>query len=366
MSRKLSYSAINTYSTCGQKYYWHYIQGYREKWQRASLLFGSAIDKALNNLLEERSYDKSLAVFEKEWNFQFVNKKYTSLFSNPDIVYGARDLDLDLIETSEEDQTWLAEFENHKKSRKWEEISEEDRTKYNTFCWKSLCIKGLIIIKSYNEKILPQFQSVTGIQHKSELTNSDGDSVVQYLDFIATFQDGSVVLMDNKTTSSLDYYKDDSPGKSQQLLSYFYTNREAFSLGGVGYVAICKQIVKNKTKKCSKCNEDGTETKARTCDKEYPGKVIKRKKEVDGMIRCDGEWDVTMNPEAAIKVIVNTPKEKSIDLVLSTFDEANNGIKNEVYYKNLAVCDNQYGSPCPFRALCWEGSTEDLTKKEDV
>lgn len=366
MTRKLSYSQINTYTTCGEKYRLHYIMGYREKWQRASLLFGSAIDNSLNNLLEKRNLEEAVAVFEKQWNFQFLNKKYTALMGNPDIVFGARDLDTDLISLTDEESAWLKEFEEYKKTKKWDQISLEDRTKYNTFCWTSLREKGLIILKSYYEKVLPKFISVTGIQHKSELTNADGDSVVQYLDFIVTLEDGSIVLMDNKTTSSLDYYSDDSPGKSQQLLSYFYTNQEAFKLGAVGYVAMCKQIVKNKTKKCSKCGVDGTESKARTCDAEYPGIVIKRKKEVEGMVRCNGEWDVTMHPEAAIKIIINVPKEKSVDLVLSTFDEANNGIKNQVYYKNLAVCDNQYGSPCPYRALCWEGSTEDLIKKESV
>lgn len=360
---KLSYSQINTYTTCGEKYRLHYLMGYREKWQRASLLFGSAMDASLNNLLEKRNLEEALSVFDKNWNFQFLNKKYVALESHPDVVYSMRDLDTDLIEISEQDELWLKEFEEFKKTKKWDEISVEDRSKYNSFCWQSLAKKGKIILDSYYKKVLPKFISVTGIQHKSELTNADGDTVVQFLDFVVTLEDGSVILFDNKTTSSLDYYKDDSPGKSQQLLSYFYANKEEFNLGAVGYVAMCKQILKNKTKKCSKCGVQNNETKARKCDQEYETSELKKGKPV--LARCNGEWDVTIDPEAAIKIIVNIPKEKSIDLVLSTFDEANNGIKNKVWYKNLSVCDSQYGSPCPFRSLCWDGSTEDLIKKEE-
>ncbi len=83
------------------------------------------------------------------------------------------------------------------------------------------------------------------------------------------------------------------------------------------------------------------------------------------MVRCGGEWNITINPEAAIKIIINTVSDAAVDLVLSTFDEANHGIKNQVFYKNLSVCKNIYGSPCEYYSLCWKGKDDDLVKLED-
>jgi hypothetical protein len=360
LGNKLSFSQISSYSLCGERFRLHYRERLREKWQRSSLLFGSAMDKALNNLLATKDLEKSIEIFNKEWAFSFVNNKYTAIRSNPDVVYSERDLDTDLIELSEEDLKWLAEFKDFKSTQKWDYIAAEDRIKYNEYYWDCLKIKGEIIIRDYNKKVIPQFLSVTGIQHESYLTNAEGDTVVQYLDFVATMQDGSIVLFDNKTTSSLQYYDDESPGMSQQLISYYYNNKAKFGLTAVGFVAMQKTIIKNKTKICSLCSHDGSESRAKTCDQEVDAPETKK-----GRARCNGAWLITLNPECAIKVIVNPVTEAAEDLVLSTFDEANHGIKNEMFYKNLAICKNIYGSPCQFYKLCWKGSTEDLIKLEE-
>lgn len=362
---KLSFSKISSYSICGERYRLHYLENLREKWARASLLFGSAIDEALNTLLETRDLEKSKQVFLKTWNFQYVNKKMTALKNCPEVVYAAADLDLDLIDITLEDREWLKEFEDYKSQNKWDFIDATERAAYNGFCWESMKAKGLLILENYFNKVLPQFVSVTAVQYKTELVNSDGDSVTQVLDFVATLQDGSVVLFDNKTTSNLSYYPDDAPATSQQLVSYYYNNKEKFGITAVGFVAIQKMILKNKTKVCSKCNANGTESRARSCDAEYPGMVVKRGKEVEGMVRCGGEWDVTLNPEVLIKLIVNPVPEASIDLVLSAFDEANHGIKAQNWYKNLTVCKNIYGSPCTFYNKCWKGKDDELIKLED-
>jgi hypothetical protein len=365
MANRLSFSKISSYSICGERYRLRYEAKLTEKYARASLLFGSALDEALNSLLADQDLEKAKAAFDKKWSFQYVHGKYVSLSENPIVVYAERDLDLDLIETSEDEQLWLTEFKEFKKTKKWDQIAEEDRSKYNLICWKSMKVKGHLILENYVTKVLPSFVSVTGIQHQSEITNGDGDTIIQYLDFVATLQDGSVVLMDNKSTSDLKYYEDDSPGTSQQLVSYYYANKEKFGLTAVGFVAMQKSIIKNKTKTCSKCKADGTESRARSCDKEHPGMVVKRGKEVEGMVRCGGEWDVKMDPEVAIKIIVNPVTEAAEDLVLTAFDHANEGIKNKNWYRNLTVCKNIYGSPCEYYNLCWKGKDEELIQLED-
>lgn len=365
MANRLSFSKISSYSTCGTMYKHRYVDKLQEKYLRASLCFGSALDEALNSLLVDRDLDKAKAAFQKKWAFQYVRGTYTSLCDHPDFVYSERDLDLDLIPVTEEEVEWIKEFKEHKKVNKWDHIDEEKRKRYNHYCWRSLEQKGLIILESYHAKVLPQFVKVEGVQHMSEMTNEEGDTVVQYLDFVAHLSDGSVVLMDNKSTSDLKYYEDDSPGTSQQLISYYYNNKEKFGLTAVGFVAMQKNLIKNKTKVCSKCGLDGTESRAKSCDKEVFAIVTKRGKEVEEKVRCGGEWQVTLKPEALIKVIVNPVTDAAVDLVLSAFDEANQGIKQGNYYRNLSICKNIYGSPCPYYKLCWQGKDDDLIKVED-
>ncbi len=363
MSNKLSFSKISSYSICGERYRLRYEEGLQEKWSRASLLFGSAMDKTLNNLLEKRNLAEAKAIFEKEWAFGWINKKLTPLMGNPNMLYSNSDYDKDLVDVDAESQLHYDSIADAKKSKTWEELDEADRIFYNTMNWESLRVKGHIIIDSYFTKVLPQFVRVTAIQHEAHLVNSAGDTLIQYLDFVAELADGSVVLFDNKTTSNLMYYDDDAPGTSQQLVSYYFNNKEEFGLTAVGFVAMQKQIIKNKTKICSKCNHDGSEGSARTCDQEYPGIVQKRGKDVEALVRCKGDWIVDIDPECAIKIIVNPVTEAAVDLVMSTFDEANNGITNKIWYKNLNVCKNIYGSPCEYYNHCWKGDDSDLIKK---
>jgi hypothetical protein len=170
--------------------------------------------------------------------------------------------------------------------------------------------------------------------------------------------DGRKVLFDNKTTSSLSYYDDDSPGTSQQLISYFYNNQTTFNLDAVGFVVMVKAIKKNKTKTCTKCGaiaEEGSRVK--TCAVELdPGSKKSR---------CNGDFNVVLDPECVIQTFIGEVTEAAQNLVLSTFDEANNGISQGLWYKNLSVCKNIYGSPCEFFGLCWKGDDSGLIKKDE-
>lgn len=366
LKRKLSYSSVNTYSICARKYRLQYVEGWREKTLRSSLLFGSAIDQALNELLVSRDLDKATSVFEKSWNFATVNNNYIALKSNPDIVYSNADLDFELIEATEEEKAWTDEFIEYKKTVKWQDIPEESRIPYNEYCWATMLAKGKIMLNSYAEKVLPQFLKVEAVQEKVEVANTDGDILVQHLDFIAHFQDSSIILMDNKTTSSMKYYPDDAAGKAPQLLGYYAMSKEKFKLEGVGFVAIGKNIVKNKTKTCKVCGAVGTDSKARTCDKEYSKMVLKRKKEVEQLVRCGGDWDVKLGKlEAAIKIIVNPVDEEVMNTAIEFIDTANQGIKAGNFEPNLQSCDNQYGSRCPFYDVCHHDDFSNVVKKEE-
>lgn len=364
---KLSFSSIKMFSECGQKYDYHYNHKIRSKWFHTALAFGSAVDEALNDLLLNKDLEKAIGIFDKKWAFQYVNGKYTDLALSPSIVSSDSDFDADLL--TDEDKIKLTDYfkkdwdivfgelVDKKKQLGWKQFTDKERSDYNYVVWHSLRRKGLIMLASYEKKILPRIMKVIAVQHSATLENDEGDIVQQYLDLVVQWEDGSILLLDNKT-SARDY-EEDSAGRSPQLISYYHKAKEQFGVEAVGFIVMHKNIQKNKTKLCHKCGFDGTESRSKTCPQEFPGLVIKRGKEVEGMIRCDGEWKVTINPECYMQVVINRVTEAAEDLVLSTFDDASEGIKKGHYYKNLSQC-KQGSIICPYYAKCWTGSDEDL------
>lgn len=373
MGNKLSFSAISKYTECGKKYQLHYKQRLRGKYFHSALAYGSAVDEGLNELLKNKDLDKSLQSFDKKWNFQYINNKLTALPKATNVVYAEADTDLELLLPediqkldNEYGNLWEQMYDNiceQKKSVGWNNLPEESKELYNYLGWLSLRRKGHIMINSYREQILPRINRVITVQHQTSLVNADGDEIVQYLDLIVEWEDGSLVLMDNKTSAK--DYDPEAALTSPQLISYYVKAKNEFGVNAVGFLVMKKQIMKNKKKICKKCNHDGSESRAKTCDKEYPGKVLKRSKEVDGMIRCDGEWSITLDPKCFIQVIISPVNDFAEQTVMSTFSEANEGIKKEVYHRNLKACGAGTAYKCDYFNLCWTGKDEDLIQLEE-
>lgn len=355
---KLSYSQLNLYTNCGERYNLHYNKKLRSVWFHAALAFGSAIDNGLNVLLKTNDRAKALAEFDKMWKFQYVNGQYTDLSSFEYLAYADTDFDKDLV--SKEDQLklgddWLIKF-NGICSRKdqvgYKFLDKEERLFYNLCCWYSLKTKGHVMIKSYDEQIMPRIKRTIAVQHKSVLASDQGDEVDQYLDIILEWEDGRILLMDNKTAAR--EYDDDAAASSQQLISYFFRNKADFNLNAVGFFVLRKQIQKNKIKTCTKCEFDGSGGRHKTCPNEIDGK------------RCEGAWTETIDPVCNIKIIINDVTDAAEQLVMSAFSEATHGIKEKHYYKNLSACKSG-ALICPYFSKCWKGSNEDLieVKREE-
>lgn len=358
MSKNLSYSAINTFSVCGQKYYKHYVKGLRSKYFHAALAFGSAIDKSLNELLLTKDLDKATTVFNKEWNFQWVNKKYTDLTNSDILVYAETDFDDDLL--LPEDKTklgdkYLTHYKNilsAKKNQGWDNLAPSNKQFYNYANWLSLRRKGHIMLNSYDAKVLPRIKEVLSVQKENYLQNSSGDKIVQYLDLIVRWEDGRVLLGDNKTSAK--EYEPDSASRSPQLISYYHGAKEEFKIDSVAFFVLKKGIYKNKVKVCKVCGNNGTGGRHDTCNRT-----------VDGT-RCHGEWEISISPECDIQIIINDVSPVAENLVLESFNDANEGIKKENWYKNLNAC-KQGTFFCQFYKSCWFGdNTElvDMSKKE--
>ena len=108
MSLRLSHSGMSVFTECAKKWQIRYRDKIVSKEKGSALLFGSAIDEALNFMLlnkEDKTIDllsNSIDVFNKHWEQQKDNEgKIMDLPMNPDIKYSKYDFDVDLLEKSD-------------------------------------------------------------------------------------------------------------------------------------------------------------------------------------------------------------------------------------------------------------------------
>jgi hypothetical protein len=360
MSNKLSYSQLNRYLKCGYSHYLHYKERLRPNTTSAALLWGSAIDTALNSLLLRDGKDP-LEVFEKEWENGFINGKKISLPLSTQIVYAARDYDSEVLEESDlfkmkqameelgiEGTDPLEAYEQvavYKKQAAFRQFKESE-FKYLNYCnWLSLRRKAGYILKAYEDKVMPRIKKVIAVQKTIELLNDQGDAVTGVIDLIAEMDDGNTYVLDNKSTSSMSYYEEDCVRTSSQLSLYALHEQ----LPKAGFIVYLKNLKRNKTKVCSKC-DNSEYSRAKTCDANVNGK------------RCHGEWNEKTNLEAEINIILDDINPKVEEMVLDNFNVVNEMIKKEVFFKNPSSCTDYYGGKCPYFNYCHKGKTDDLEK----
>lgn len=364
---QLSNSALNIYSTCSRKYKFWYVDRLRPSTISGALLFGSALDRSLNHLVKERKLDEAIDIFEKSFRYQNINNKGTYIPTSELVLYADSDFDEDLLleedlqqyKSVRTDRLGLTEnvdpvkeykdFLEKKERVGYNGLESMEKILYNQMNWLSMRRKGLLMVKAYNEKVLPKIKKVIAIQERISLENCDGDTLMGYLDLVVEWEDGKIYILDNKT--SLRDYEKDSAGKSQQLLLYYHAAKDKYKVDGVGFIVLYKRINKNRTKICSLCKYDGSGGRHKTC----PNVIVKS--------RCDGEWIEKINPDVYIEYILNEVSPAAEDLVIETFDEANKGIKTENFGPNLSAC-YKWGKPCEYLKKCWEGKDTDLVKLE--
>lgn len=299
---KLSFTSTSMYSECPKKFFLHYRENLRPIQERSPLYFGRCLDNAFNVLLLRRNLEDALDNFDLEWAKAPAN-----------LSYSKSDLDLDLSDNPHD----------------------------------CLHKKGKIIIQTYYEKVLPKIKKVITVQRPISLKNSDGDEVAGILDLIVEWEDGKTYLMDNKSSSV--EYTPTSAKESNQLVLYYYIEKDNLKLDGVGFIVISKKL--NKIKTCTKCNKDKV-GKERTCTIMYNNE------------RCNGEFKLIKKPTANAQVIINQVEEKDEDRCIEMFDSANNGIINQNYEPNYKSCFGKFG-PCVFNSYCHKNSMDGLFKKED-
>lgn len=234
---RLSNTQIDLYETCPKKYFFRYRQNLKGDYTATPLLFGSAIDNALNYILESIR-DK------KEWSKEVAIEAFHNKMCEWD---GQNRLDFFKNEVPPE----LLDIYDEGDPDHWEAV------------WEHIYKRGLNCLDTYINDVLPLIESVGHVQNKGVITNADGHEFVYVIDFIAKLKDGRTVLFDNKTASAK--YPKNKVVTSQQLSLYL----ESFpDIKYCGYIVLIKDPGREKGMKFQiLVDEIPEETKVKSFDK---------------------------------------------------------------------------------------------------
>lgn len=331
MSISVSFSALECFEQCSEKYRLRYEERLSSEKIPSPLFFGTAIDSAVELLLLTKKDDltekeldlmlneNALSIFDKTMREQDGNL----LERNPLCDYFLSDFDpailkiddLKLLEKSYPSITDFYEFFEQCRTvlKQRRELKTGSKIIFNHMCWLSLYRKGELLIQAYERDILPQIHRVYSIQKEVLLTNASGDRLRGKIDFTASFKDSPEVvrILDNKTSS--EPYKADAVETSTQLAIYC----EAENCDRAGYAVLEKKIrIK--------------EPKART--------------------------------QIILGEVSDEQKQKVFDFVE---EKLNNIAKREFHKKDQPKECHFFGKRCEFYGLCWEGSEDGIKKRPE-
>lgn len=331
MSHSVSFSALECYEQCSEKYRLRYKERLSSEKITSPLLFGTAIDAAIELLLLK----KKELLTEAELDLQ-LNEDAYSIFDktmreqngillekNPLCEYFFSDFDPTVLKAEDlallnKQYPSIGDFEEFfiqckKKINSKQTLKTGSKIIFNHMCWLSLYRKGEMLIAAYERDILPQIHRVYDIQKEIVLENASGDKLRGKIDFIASFETDieSKYILDNKTSSKA--YAKDSVANSIQLVIYC----EAENSDRAGYVVMEKTL---------------------------------RVKE----------------PRARTQLILDKVTEEQKQKVFDKVETQLNNIASEVYEKKANPKDcSFFGRPCEFFNLCWKGSMDGLVKRPD-
>ncbi len=329
MSINVSYSALECFEQCSEKYRLRYQERLSSEKIPSPLFFGTAIDAAVELLLLKKKHllsEQELNLLLKEDAYSIFDKTMKEqngqlLERNPLCEYFYSDFDYTLF--TKEDLAYfvkaypsIKDFEEFfvycKKSIKTHgELKNGTKIAFNNLCWLSLYRKGEKMIEAYERDILPEIEEVFDIQKAVELINESGDKLRGKIDFIASFKDDPTTrfIVDNKTSS--EAYKSDSVANSTQLAIY------------------CE---------------------AEACDRAAYA-VMEKKMRVK-------------EPRARTQLIKDAISDEYKQKVFDKVELQLNNISRGVFEKRQSPKDCAFfGKPCEFFNFCWHGRMDGLRKR---
>ena len=327
---KLSYSSYETYVTCGKKYEYEKKHGLREQKLSSALLFGSAVDNALNETLKAKKetgeflpVEQCVERFKHFWTYSSDRDgKLTNIRTSKDVEYSKYD---------------ALEIEP--------DMDHQDESVFPTASplnWYSLRFKGEVLIHAYYEVFLPKIKEVKEVQFEVSSTDEEGDKLLRgNIDAILVLNDGHTYIIDNKTTSVK--YDEDIIGRSKQLSLYSALT----GIDRAGYFVLNKKLNKEHHRECVECGAISDSGRIKNCDSlNAKGK------------RCGGELKSSMSFSATTQCVLGDINQTFKNNFFESISEVFKGIKHEVFPRNYENC-MQYNRPCPFFEMCHKGLSID-------
>jgi hypothetical protein len=322
----VSYSAIDTYLSCSEKYRLERILKIVPESINTAFMFGKSVDSA-SEVIFKPFMEGNPEFDRKEMLDRFKTSLTTIDYQGEDIhaptclkvKHSKADVQAELLEKedlkiiqefinkSDLEVTNISQFIDYYKDTK---VKIEDETSiYNFIAWHCLYRKGILMLDRLKLWADENISEVKSIQHKIEVENDFGDKLIGYLDLEAVLKfDNKLRTLDLKTaTQPKSQYPDDKIASSDQLT--IYAN---FTQKQVGYVILDKEI---------------------------------KKKE----------------PRVRIRELYGEISEEQLDSVFEKIDLAMEGIRAEKFEKNTNHCF-KFG-PCPFINLCNKGEMKGLVPR---
>jgi hypothetical protein len=295
-------------------YDYHYNQRLRPVGTTSALAFGVAVDAGLNVLLLGHKDGKA--------DVQASVEAFRAAFKYEELrcpTFDRKDFDPRLVPEHE----------------------RGSNLDYNA--WKSLRVKGRLLIEEYARVILPEIEEVHAVQKNL-------DTRPGIIDAVVVVRGHGRVVLDNKT--SANPYDADAVANDTQLALYADSERTEKA----AFAVMVKDISYRVVRVCSKCGYDGSQSRHKTCPAEVKGS------------RCGSEWNEKTEPRPVVQLLVDKVPTVTRDLVKDSISQAEAGIKAGVYPRNLRGCGRIYGKRCPYFEKCWKGSDkglETIKEKQD-
>lgn len=344
---RLSHSKLDKFKTCGKMYDLHYNHKIRPETVTSPLIFGVAMDEALNVMLAGNNDYKQ--VFDSKFSSATVNGQLVQIAEYPLIKYNKNDFDKRFLLQEDYDRLMskhynTLEFKSGQDFVSFVEelatlkvITQEEQIVYNLVNWLALRRKGHVLLDAYKEQIIPNIKSVTAIQKNISLKNDSGDEFIGIVDFIAVWSDNNEYIFDNKTSNRP--YKLDAVAQSAQLMAY----SEELGIHKAGFIVMQKQIPWEQQNSCSKCGYSDVSRRSLCPNK------------------C-GSLNKIHVPKPVIQVVLDDVSERNRDEMFTEIQYLTDEIKAGNFTPNLEKCNNVYGQRCPYYDYCRSGSMNKLVK----
>jgi hypothetical protein len=331
VNHSVSFSALDLFEECSEKYRLRYRERLASEKIPSPLFFGTAIDTAVEVLLLRKKvlltdveldltltetahslFDKTMREQDGKLLERNVLCDYFQSDFDPNVL---KIEDIKTLETSYPHITDFGQFFDDCKAtfKAKKDLTKSAQLVYNHMCWLSLYRKGEMLLVAYEEEVLPQIHEVFDIQKNIQLINASGDKLRGKIDFTASFVDdpSKFFIVDNKTSSSP--YTADSVANSDQLTIYC----EAESVSHASYIVLEKKI------------------------------RIK-------------------DPKTRTQVIKDVISEEQKQIVFDRIEIKLDNIAQNVFVKkdNPKDCFS-YGKRCEFYKLCWSGDASGITKRPE-